>query len=280
MEISEFSNLEVLEFYKTLPFNLRESLDDSIKSIRESNPDRLYPGISLFLGHNISVLEVGCGVGWLSNSISYMYGSSVVGIDFNPTAIERAQNVARALNLSTKFLVQDLFLYMPDILFDVVISFGVLHHTNDFKLGVRRCFETFTRPGGLAVIGLYHSYGRQPFLDYFAEMKRKGASEKEMFKKYRLLHSWIQDETQLYSWFRDQVLNPHETQHTLKEILPILESNGMELIATSINHFQQIDSVESLLEKEKQYRDIAIQRLNENRYFPGFFIFVARKRNQ
>jgi 2-polyprenyl-3-methyl-5-hydroxy-6-metoxy-1,4-benzoquinol methylase len=278
MEISEFSNFEVLEFYKTLPFNLKGSVEGSVETIRKSNPDRLYPGISNFLGPDAFVLEVGCGVGWLSNSISYLYNSSVVGIDFNPLAIESAQNVARMLNLNTKFIVEDLFLYTPDSLFDVVISSGVLHHTNDCERGIRRCCEAFIRPGGHVVIGLYHSYGRQPFLDYFAKMKKE-ASEKEMFQKYRLMHKSIQDETQLYSWFRDQVLNPHETQHTLKEMLPILESSGMELIGTSINNFQSIHSLDHLLEEEKKYRDIAMQRLCENRYFPGFFVFIARKRS-
>lgn len=278
LQISEFSNPEILEFYKILPFNLKASVADSVKSIRESNLDRFYPGISKFMRSDVAVLEVGCSVGWLSNSISYLYNSSVVGIDFNPIAIERAQNVARTLNLSTNFIVQDLFLYTPDTLFDVVISFGVLHHTNDCKQGVRRCCETFVRPGGHVVIGLYHSYGRQPFLDYFTEMKRKGVSEKEMFQKYCFLHSSIQDETQLYSWFRDQVLNPYETQHTLKEMLPILKSSGMELIGTSINNFQRISSIDYVLEEERKYRDISMQRLRENRFFPGFFIFIARKK--
>jgi len=279
MEISEFANSEVLEFYKILPFNFKGSVEDSVKSIRESNPDRLYPGIAKFLGSGISVLEVGCGVGWLSNSISYLYNSSVVGIDFNPIAIERAQNVARALNINTEFIAQDLFLYEPKHLFDVVISFGVFHHTNNCEYGVRLCCEKFVRPGGHVIIGLYHKYGRQPFLDHFNEMRKRGVTEKEMFQKYRLLHSSIQDETQLYSWFRDQVINPHETQHTLKEMFPILKSSGMELVGTSINHFQRIDSVDYLFEEEEKYRDIALQKLNENRYFPGFFIFIARKKN-
>ena len=38
-----------------------------------------------------SVLELGCGAGWLSNSISYYYGAKVLGVDFNPIAIEMAK---------------------------------------------------------------------------------------------------------------------------------------------------------------------------------------------
>ena len=60
-------------------------------------------------------------------------------------------------------------------------------------------------------------------------------------------------------------------------MLPILEETGMELVSTTINRFQPIDSVEKLLEEEITYRDIAVQRLQENKYFPGFFVFLARK---
>jgi len=280
MEISEFSNQDVLEFYKILPFNLRENLEDSIKSVRESSPDRLYPGISRFLRPDVSVLEVGCGVGWLSNAINYMYKSRVLGIDFNPIAVERAENVARKLNLSTRFSVQDLFLFRHDSLFDLVLSFGVLHHTNDCGQGIRRCCETFVRPGGHVIIGLYHKYGRKPFLDHFDKMKKSGSTDKEMFEEFRLLFSPTQDETWVNSWFRDQVLNPYETQHTLKEILPVLEETGMELVATSINHFQPVFSVKLLLKEEEKYGDIAMRKLQEKRYFPGFFVFIARKKKK
>ncbi len=277
MKISDFSNPEVLAFYKALPFNIERSAESAARSIRQSSPDRIYPGLSPFLGPSVSVLDVGCSVGLISNSISYLYKAPVTGIDFNPTAIETAQSVARILKLDTNFLVRDLFAYEPDSPFDTVVSFGVLHHTNNCEFGIRQCSEVFVKPGGHVVIGLYHKYGRQPFLDYFEEMKRSGVSEEEMFQKYCLLHSSMKDKTQLYSWFRDQVLNPHETQHTLKEVLPILKSSGMELIATSINRFQAIPSIEFLLEEEKKYKDIALQKLKENRYFPGFFVFAARK---
>ncbi|MDD5136440.1 MAG: class I SAM-dependent methyltransferase [Candidatus Omnitrophica bacterium] len=272
-----YANYDVLDFYKSLPFNTRSSLSEEITAVRKRRPEQLYPGLQELLGPDISVLEVGCGTGWLSNSISFLYNSSVLGIDFNPVAIKIAQEVADAMKIKTQFRVEDLFLYEPGKLFDLVISFGVLHHTDDCKFAVKRLFEKFVRPGGHVIIGLYHKYGRQPFLDHFSEMKNRGVPEKEMLARFRALQSNIKDETQLVSWFRDQVLHPHETQHTLEEMLPILKEANMELVSTSINQFKPISSTEDLIGKEKEYSGIARKHLENNRYFPGFFVFLARK---
>lgn len=276
MESQTFANPEVLEFYKSLPFNYQDSVENQVKAIRTRDSVSAYPVLPPLLGKGISVLEVGCGTGWLSNAISFYYKSSVLGLDFNSVAIARAREVAQAMKLTTTFEVADLFVYQPKTLFDVVISLGVLHHTDNCQAAVRRLCLDFVRLGGHIMIGLYHKYGRQPFLDHFQEMKERGATEKEMLARYRKLHP-LKDETHLMSWFRDQVLHPHETQHTLAEMLPILQESGMELVSTSINRFQPINSVEELLEEEMTYRDIAMQRLQENKYFPGFFVFLARK---
>lgn len=271
-----FANPEVLEFYKSLPFNYQDSVGSQVKAIQNRNSVLAYPILPPLLGKGISVLEVGCGTGWISNAISFYYQSSVVGIDFNPVAIARCQEVAKTLKVTTQFQVADLFIYQPQTLFDVVISLGVLHHTDNCLAALKRIFNQFVRPGGHVMIGLYHQYGRKPFLDYFQQMKDQGRTEKEMLEKYRELHP-LQDETHLMSWFRDQVLHPHENQHTLEEMLPLLEETGMELVSTSINRFQPINSLKDVIAEERQYYEIGMQRLQEKKYFPGFFLFLARK---
>jgi len=123
---------------------------------------------------------------------------------------------------------------------------------------------------------LYHTYGRRPFLDHFADLKAKGYSEEAMLKRYQELDNRHTDDTNLRSWFRDQVLHPHETQHTLAEILPIIEGCGMELISTSINRFQPITSIDTLLEQEVALEKTGTEWLAKNMYFPGFFIFLVQ----
>ncbi|MFH7027076.1 MAG: class I SAM-dependent methyltransferase [Heteroscytonema crispum UTEX LB 1556] len=276
METQTFANHDVLEFYKSLPFNYQDSVENQVKAIRTRDSVSAYPVLPPLLGKGVSVLEVGCGTGWMSNAISFYYKSCVLGLDFNPVAIARAKEVAQAMKLTTTFEVADLFVYQLKTVFDVVVSLGVLHHTDNCQAAVRRICLDFVPLGGHVMIGLYHKYGRQPFLDHFQEMKKRGVTEKEMLARYRELHP-LKDETHLISWFRDQVLHPHETQHTLAEMLPILQESSMELVSTSINRFQPINSVEKLMEEEITYRDIARERLQENKYFPGFFVFLARK---
>jgi hypothetical protein len=152
----------------------------------------------------------------------------------------------------------------------------VLHHTKNCSAAVRRVCE-FAKPGGHVFIGLYHKYGRQPFLNHFHEMRKRGVSEEAMLTRYKELHSDLHDDTLLLSWFRDQVLHPHETQHTLEEMVPVIMDAGMELVSTSINRFATIDSLEELYAKERKQRETAEQRLKQNRYFTGFFVFLARK---
>ena len=90
---------------------------------------------------------------------------------------------------------------------------------------------------GKIYIGLYHLHGRKPFLNYFKNLQSKGYSNDELLKEYSKIHTSLKDKTHLESWFRDQVLHPHETLHTMEEIMPILESENMiltQLLSTSL----------------------------------------------
>jgi len=283
MTPSTHASLDVLEFYKQLPFNYRGDVNQGVQVILNRNTVEAYPVLPPILKPDCRVLDVGCGTGWMANTIAYYYRCYVVGIDFNPVAISRAREMAavlssRATSLSLEFVEADLFQFFPNQAFDIVISLGVLHHTNDCSAGLRHLCRSCVKPRGHMFIGLYHKYGRKPFLEHFSSMMARGASETEMFQEYRRMHSAVTDETQAYSWFRDQVLHPHETQHTLEEIMPLLQEEGVELLSTSINRFQPFDSVESLFELEKTYEEHGKEMLANKRYFPGFFVFLARKK--
>src|SRR5262249_5322204 len=155
------------------PFNFRESVTSSAEAIRSQDPRLAYPILRPLLNSKARVLDVGCGAGWFANSVNYHCGCSVIGIDFNPVALELARQVAKALSLSTEFQVADLFVYSPREPFDLVVSLGVLHHTNNCAVALRRVCE-FVKPGGHIFIGLYHKYGREPFLNHFRNMRKNG----------------------------------------------------------------------------------------------------------
>ena len=267
---------EVLAFYRDLPFNYRVAPNHHADAIRSKNQLLQYSPLVHHLKPKTSLLDVGCGAGWLSLSAAWHYGCQVTGIDFNPVAVERARAVAEILSLPVSFSTADLFQFEAQTKFEIVTSIGVLHHTNDCLGAISRICSNFVQPGGHLFIGLYHRYGRKPFLDHFRQLRASGASEEEMLEDYRRLHP-LDDETHLRSWFRDQVLHPHETQHTLAEMLPVLQDAGMTLTSTSINRFGPIDDPAAVAATEDSLRDVGEQRLKQGRYFPGFFVFLARK---
>ena len=273
-----FANPTVLDFYKVLPFNFYSSIEKQADSVVKgrSNIEANPPLIPL-LEKAQRVLDVGCGAGWLTNTIAYNYPCQVTGIDFNLVAVERAQAVAQHLGLSSQIMEYDLVKFVPEEKFDLVISLGVIHHTDNCLGAIRHLLRHVLASNGKMYIGLYHKYGREPFLSYFEKLKTEKRDENYLFEKYKELHSSLNNGTHLLSWFRDQVLHPHETQHTLEEVAGLLENEGAKLVSTSINKFQPFEDPKKLFEMKKNYSQLGRDSLAKRRYFPGFFTFLIQK---
>jgi hypothetical protein len=104
--------------------------------------------------------------------------------------------------------------------------------------------------------------------------------EEAAFRRYAALDSSRRgDEMHRRSWFRDQVLHPHESTHTLAEVAGWLDAAGFAMERTSINGFQPFERIETLFDAEQEYEEVS-RRANfiEGRYFPGFFTVLARRR--
>jgi SAM-dependent methyltransferase len=274
-----YANADVLAFYRELPFNYRESAKSHANEIRRTNAIAdAYPVLAPLLRKRVTLLDVGCGAGWFTLNAAYHYGCDVTGIDFNDVAVSRVREVARVLKVEPILKVADLFSYQPPQSFDIVVSIGVLHHTNDCHAAVRHVCAAFVKPGGHAFISLYHRHGRRPLLSHFALMRARGATEDAMLAEYRRLHP-LPDALYLRSWFRDQVLHPHETQHTLAELLPVLDDCGMSVVATTINRFAPFADISEILALEESLEHKGVERLKQGQYYPGVFVFLAQKRS-
>jgi len=268
----------VLDFYRELAFNRHASVEGQVREVVKHDPLAAYPVLRPLIRPGERVLEVGCGTGWFSNGLALHHGAQVTGIDLNPEAVDFSRRGAAALGLTTRLQCADLFTYEPETTFPVVVSLGVLHHTHDCAAAVERVCTALVAPGGHALIGLYHRFGRRPFLERFRQMQQRGASEAEMLWRYRELHSQVVDDTQAWSWFRDQVLHPHETQHTLAEMIGPLATAGCTVVATSLNGFAPLrHGLDEVFRNEADQERIGRERLAQCRYHPGFFVFLARK---
>lgn len=287
----------VRRFYSVLPFNYEGNVAESARTVRECNQIALaYPPLDDVLRRfgGATVLDVGCGVGWFTNTVAYHYRLPSLGIDVCEPALQRAWAVARDLGIDgrVQYHVVDLFQatagdWHATKRFALVNCLGVLHHTHD----CRRAFQdvaAFVAPGGYLHIGLYHRYGRPPFLQLFRGEREayeaassdaeRQAVEEQALQRYRELHPPLTDATMLRSWCRDQVLHPHESQHTFQEVYGWLTACGFDCLATSINRFQPVREWERLFGEEERLAEFSYQRnVKEGRYFPGFFIVLAKR---
>lgn len=283
----------VQEFYSSLPFNFHGRKEWAAESIKE-NPIRVYQDLDRILreaGPQAQVLDVGCGAGWFVNSVAYHYGLSAIGIDVCQEPLDRAREVSVELDVTekTRFQILDLFrIEDRKASFFLVNSIGVLHHTFDCYQALEK-ISCSVQGFGYLHLGLYHRYGREPFLNLFKPYRdrirtcfspqEQAEVEKVAYALYRELNPHITDETFLFSWFRDQVFHPQESQHTVQEIRSWLQGLGFESISTSINRFQRVDDWREIFEQEKRMSDLSYRRnVVEKRYFPGFFTLLARKR--
>ena len=114
-------------------------------------------------------------------------------------------------------------LAVKDNTFDVVISTGVLHHTRD----ARRAFSAIVqkaKPGGIVVVGLYNWFARVP-----TSIRSKLISLVGPEIDY-VVRNRIRDRRKAEIWIKGQYYNPHETWHSIDEVLGWFEENQISYL--------------------------------------------------
>lgn len=282
---------KVKDFYNSMPFNFAGGVEQNATLIKKNNAIKAYPNLDQILQGlpaTAKIMDIGSGTGWFANSVAFHYGLRCAGIDQCQGAVERARATAERLGVNemVNFTVGDLFHLAAGEQFTLVNSIGVLHHTPDCHRALAN-ISSLVRTHGFIHIALYHKYGREPFLAYFAEERRewfddnvkdKSSIERVALEKYQKLNPLIKDEIFLKSWCRDQVFHPHETLHTLAELYQWLQQLNFSPLSTSINGFKPIKSWTELFEQEKEKENISYRsNFLDKKYFPGFFTVLAKK---
>lgn len=102
-----------------------------------------------------SVLEVGPGSGFAVQLFAEA-GARVTAVDLTPWAVETTRARLRAFGLEAEVFEADAErLPFADASFDLVFSWGVIHHTTDMDRALAELFRV-CRPGGRLVLMLYH----------------------------------------------------------------------------------------------------------------------------
>ena len=104
---------------------------------------------------NKTVLEVGCGIGTAAQSF-IEHGAIYTGIDLSDKSVELANKRLTVFNLKGtiyKSNIEELN-NVNDTQFDLIYSFGVLHHTPNIEKSIKNIYNML-KPGGEFKLMLY-----------------------------------------------------------------------------------------------------------------------------
>jgi SAM-dependent methyltransferase len=271
----------VQAFYEQTPFPNYDDFD-SIGSLVEKARRGLFAKLlDEQIPFRTRVLEIGCGTGQLSNFLS-VANRTVVGTDICLNSLRLAQEFKEKNGLNNaQFVQMNLFrpIFRPNT-FDYVISNGVLHHTADPFLAFTTLVN-LVRPGGYIMVGLYHRYGRLITDTRRVLFRLSGDRFKFLDPNLRKVQS---SAAKKRAWFMDQYKHPHESKHTIGEVLRWLRElklNFVKSIPRSVP-FQPFSPDERLFEPEKPGTTLERLMVELGMTFSGsqqggFFIVIARK---
>jgi SAM-dependent methyltransferase len=180
------------------------------------------------------VVDVGCGTGQLACFLG-LKGRRVVGVDYSQQSLAHAESLRDKFHLTTVRFQREnvLDLSLPDESFDYVFCNGVLHHTSDPYGGFRHLVR-ITRPGGFLVVGLYNTYGR-----LMLHVRRRVVRLQMRFDstaKDRALQKQLvkmeADSEKRRTWWADQYEHPHESTHTVDEVLGWFGKHGISYVSS------------------------------------------------
>lgn len=211
----------VKAFYEENPFPNYDGVEDFGKLVHKGFKNPFSAGLLDAIGFNKTVLECGCGTGQLSHFLQ-LNNNHVLGVDMSLSSLKLAVEHKRRNGLARcGFAQMNLFdLAIKDGTFDVVIAHGVLHHTRDAK----RAFAEVARkvkPGGIVMVGLYNWYARVPTWLRAKLMAVFGPNIDFVVRRR------IRDAEKARIWIADQYRNPHETWHSVDEVLGWFDECGI-----------------------------------------------------
>jgi carbamoyltransferase len=273
----------VKSFYEEHPFPNYDD-HDSIGSLQAKSRRGVYARLlAEQIPFNSRVLEVGCGTGQLTNFLA-IGCRSVIGTDLCMNSLRLAEKFRHTHGLArARFMQMNLFrpAFRPEQ-FDVVLCNGVLHHTSD-PYGGFQSIARLVKPGGHIVIGLYNKYGRW-LLDARRVVFRMTGGRFKWIDPYMRKHRLSAAKQD--AWFNDQYQHPHESKHTMGEVLEWYENNGFEFVKgiPKTNVWEPFDERENLFEPAS--RGTALDRalaqakmVATGSQEGGFYIMIGRRRN-
>lgn len=273
----------VKRFYEENPFPNYEGTDSRSSLKQKAGRSVFARLLDEQIPHGSRILEVGCGTGQLSNYLGLTWGRTVFGTDICLNSLTLGQQFRERNDIeNVAFFQMNLFkpIFQPES-FDFVICNGVLHHTSDPLLGFRTILSLL-RKGGFIVVGLYNRYGRIP-----TDMRRFIFTVTG--NRFRFLDPHLRaghlGETRKRVWFLDQYKHPHESKHSMDEVMEWFDCTGVDFV----NAIPKPVPLATLSPDEKLFEPVPagsrvsrllvqLGMLMTGGSEGGFFVVIGRKR--
>ena len=280
---SKYDVTEIVnKFYNQTPFPNYKDMEDINSLVKKS--ERGYYGkfLNEQIPFNVNILEVGCGTGQLANFLG-LASRNVFGTDICFNSLQLAEKFRFKNNITnTKFYQMNLFKpIFPEKSFHLVICQGVLHHTSDLYLGFQSICK-LVKNRGYIIIGLYNKYGR-----IITDIRRflfNVTGDNFKFLDPRLRNKDM-GESKRMAWFKDQYKHPHESKHTIGEVIKWLDLNNFEFV-NAIPKMKPFSPV-TINEKLFQFRSkgnfidhfiVQISSMVNGYKEGGLFIIIGKKK--
>jgi carbamoyltransferase len=272
----------VHRFYEETPFPNYDDIDNVRALLEKGRAGTFARLLNDQISFGASVLEIGCGTGQLTSFLA-IANRAVLGIDICWNSLNLAEQFKREQGITRATFAQ-MNLFRPALkndFFDVVISNGVLHHTSD----CRAAFGTISKlvkPGGYLIVGLYHWYSRKLVHYPRRQLVRWVPALAPVLDPH---FAKIRSQPKHNAWFRDQYEHPHESCHTIDEVLEWMTENGLDFINSvpKPNGDVALSSGETLFEPRSTGSGWS-RFVSQLAHVPsgyregGFFIMIARRR--
>ncbi len=131
---------------------------EEIEDVRYAREPEIFSFAQFSRAYRKKVLEVGVGAG--TDFVQFVRsGADAYGIDLTEEGINHVENRLKLYELPQAKLVTGDCENLPfqDNFFDLVYSWGVVHHTADTERAIREIFRV-ARPGGIVKIMVYHKW--------------------------------------------------------------------------------------------------------------------------
>jgi 2-polyprenyl-6-hydroxyphenyl methylase/3-demethylubiquinone-9 3-methyltransferase len=138
-----------------------------VRTVGEEELDAAADSLKRFLGDIdptvASFLDIGCGSGLFSAAAHRLGFGRVVSFDYDAQSVEATNALRSRAAPADRWMVTQGSVLDDDLMrglgqFDVVYSWGVLHHTGDMWAALDRALASVA-PGGCAFVALYNDQG-------------------------------------------------------------------------------------------------------------------------